>query len=105
VQLLEAAPACPQEHGLEAASMEVIIARSGLSIGAADGECRYRLSLSTQRLIAEVGGRSRFRHVRFSSVRSNPDDGQPLVCSINWRLCMFPTVSQPCFVWGPAICS
>ena len=33
-QVLEAARACLQEHGLEAVSMEMIIARSGLSTGA-----------------------------------------------------------------------
>jgi TetR/AcrR family transcriptional regulator, transcriptional repressor of aconitase len=33
-QILEAARACLQEHGLEAVSMEMIIARSGLSTGA-----------------------------------------------------------------------
>jgi TetR/AcrR family transcriptional regulator, transcriptional repressor of aconitase len=33
-QILEAALACLQEHGLEAVSMEMIIARSGLSTGA-----------------------------------------------------------------------
>src|ERR1700691_3924642 len=33
-QVLEAARACLQEHGLEAVSMEMIIARSGLSPGA-----------------------------------------------------------------------
>src|ERR1700678_1547014 len=32
-QVLEAARACLQEHGLEAVSMEMIIARSGLSTG------------------------------------------------------------------------
>jgi AcrR family transcriptional regulator len=35
--LLEAARACLQEHGLEAVSMEMIIARSGLSTGAVYG--------------------------------------------------------------------
>ncbi len=33
-QIVEAAQACVQEHGLEAVSMEMIIARSGLSAGA-----------------------------------------------------------------------
>jgi AcrR family transcriptional regulator len=33
-QILDAARACLQEHGLEAVSMEMIIARSGLSTGA-----------------------------------------------------------------------
>ena len=33
-QILEAARACLQEHGLEAVSMEMIITRSGLSTGA-----------------------------------------------------------------------
>jgi AcrR family transcriptional regulator len=33
-QILEAARACVQEHGLEAVSMEMIITRSGLSTGA-----------------------------------------------------------------------
>ena len=33
-QIIEAARACVQEHGLEAVSMEMIIARSGLSTGA-----------------------------------------------------------------------
>src|ERR1700744_2535533 len=32
-QILDAARACVDEHGLEAVSMEMIIARSGLSIG------------------------------------------------------------------------
>jgi len=36
-QILEAARACLQEHGLEAVSMEEIIARSGLSTGAVYG--------------------------------------------------------------------
>ncbi len=36
-QVLEAARACLQEHGLEAVSMEMIIARSGLSTGAVYG--------------------------------------------------------------------
>jgi AcrR family transcriptional regulator len=36
-QVLEAARACLQEYGLEAVSMEVIIARSGLSTGAVYG--------------------------------------------------------------------
>src|ERR1700683_4816920 len=36
-QILEAARACLQEHGLEAASLGVIIARSGLSTGAVYG--------------------------------------------------------------------
>ncbi|HTW11040.1 MAG TPA: TetR/AcrR family transcriptional regulator [Acidimicrobiales bacterium] len=36
-QVLEAARACLQEHGLEALSMETIIARSGLSTGAVYG--------------------------------------------------------------------
>jgi AcrR family transcriptional regulator len=36
-QVLEAARACLQEHGLEAMSMEMIIARSGLSTGAVYG--------------------------------------------------------------------
>src|ERR1700735_4656768 len=36
-QILEAARACLQEHGLEAVSMETIIARSGLSTGAVYG--------------------------------------------------------------------
>ena len=33
-QIIEAARACVQEHGLEAVSMEMIIAKSGLSTGA-----------------------------------------------------------------------
>jgi AcrR family transcriptional regulator len=36
-QILEAARACLQEHGLEAVSMEMIVARSGLSTGAVYG--------------------------------------------------------------------
>jgi AcrR family transcriptional regulator len=36
-QVLEAARACLQEHGLEAVSMEMIIGRSGLSTGAVYG--------------------------------------------------------------------
>jgi AcrR family transcriptional regulator len=36
-QVLEAARACLQEHGLEAVSMEMIISRSGLSTGAVYG--------------------------------------------------------------------
>ncbi|MGD0314035.1 MAG: TetR/AcrR family transcriptional regulator [Acidimicrobiales bacterium] len=36
-QILEAARACLDEHGLEAVSMEMIIARSGLSTGAVYG--------------------------------------------------------------------
>jgi len=36
-QILEAARACLQEHGLEAVSMEMIISRSGLSTGAVYG--------------------------------------------------------------------
>ncbi len=36
-QILEATRACLQEHGLEAVSMEMIIARSGLSTGAVYG--------------------------------------------------------------------
>src|SRR5580658_4167973 len=36
-QVLEAARACVQEHGLEAVSMEMIIASSGLSTGAVYG--------------------------------------------------------------------
>src|ERR1700683_2459117 len=36
-QVLAAARACLQEHGLEAVSMEMIIARSGLSTGAVYG--------------------------------------------------------------------
>jgi TetR/AcrR family transcriptional regulator, transcriptional repressor of aconitase len=36
-QILQAARACLQEHGLEAVSMEMIIARSGLSTGAVYG--------------------------------------------------------------------
>jgi AcrR family transcriptional regulator len=36
-QILEAARACLQEHGLEAVSMEMIIERSGLSTGAVYG--------------------------------------------------------------------
>src|ERR1700722_2190518 len=36
-QVLEAARACLQEHGLEAVSMEMIIPRSGLSTGAVYG--------------------------------------------------------------------
>jgi AcrR family transcriptional regulator len=36
-QILEAARACLQEHGLEAVSIEMIIARSGLSTGAVYG--------------------------------------------------------------------
>ncbi len=36
-QVLEAARSCLQEHGLEAVSMEMIIARSGLSTGAVYG--------------------------------------------------------------------
>jgi AcrR family transcriptional regulator len=36
-QVLEAARACLQEHGLESVSMEMIIARSGLSTGAVYG--------------------------------------------------------------------
>lgn len=36
-QILDAARACLQEHGLEALSMETIIARSGLSTGAVYG--------------------------------------------------------------------
>ena len=36
-QVLEAARACLEEHGLEAVSMEMIIARSGLSTGAVYG--------------------------------------------------------------------
>jgi TetR/AcrR family transcriptional regulator, transcriptional repressor of aconitase len=36
-QVLEAARACLQEHGLEAVSVEMIIARSGLSTGAVYG--------------------------------------------------------------------
>jgi TetR/AcrR family transcriptional regulator, transcriptional repressor of aconitase len=36
-QVLEAARACLQEHGLEAVSMEMIVARSGLSTGAVYG--------------------------------------------------------------------
>jgi AcrR family transcriptional regulator len=39
-QILEAARACLQEHGLEAVSMEMIIARSGLSTGAVYGYFR-----------------------------------------------------------------
>ena len=36
-QVLEAARACLQEHGLESVSMEMIVARSGLSTGAVYG--------------------------------------------------------------------
>src|ERR1700677_2488800 len=36
-QVLEAARACLQDHGLESVSMEMIIARSGLSTGAVYG--------------------------------------------------------------------
>jgi AcrR family transcriptional regulator len=36
-QILEAARACLEEHGLEAVSMEMIVARSGLSTGAVYG--------------------------------------------------------------------
>jgi TetR/AcrR family transcriptional regulator, transcriptional repressor of aconitase len=36
-QVLEAARACLEEHGLEAVSMEMIVARSGLSTGAVYG--------------------------------------------------------------------
>ncbi|MGD0055419.1 MAG: TetR/AcrR family transcriptional regulator [Acidimicrobiales bacterium] len=36
-QILEAARACLQEHGLEAVSMEMIVVRSGLSTGAVYG--------------------------------------------------------------------
>ncbi len=36
-QVLEAARACLQDHGLEAVSMEMIVARSGLSTGAVYG--------------------------------------------------------------------
>ncbi|MFZ0767851.1 MAG: TetR/AcrR family transcriptional regulator [Acidimicrobiales bacterium] len=39
-QVLEAARACLQEHGLEAVSMEMIIERSGLSTGAVYGYFR-----------------------------------------------------------------
>jgi len=39
-QVLEAARVCLQEHGLEAVSMEMIIARSGLSTGAVYGYFR-----------------------------------------------------------------
>src|ERR1700689_1753746 len=72
-QVLEAARACLQEHGLEAVSMEMIIARSGLSTGAVYGYFKGKdqiISAVVTDGTAEMG-----RHL--APVLTNPEPPPP----------------------------
>jgi TetR/AcrR family transcriptional regulator, transcriptional repressor of aconitase len=55
-QILEAARACVQEHGLEAVSMEMIISRSGLSTGAVYRYFKGKEEIMTAAVAAATAG-------------------------------------------------
>jgi len=68
-QILDAAAACMQEHGLEAVSMEMIIARSGLSTGAV-----YRYFTGKDEIIsAAVTGGMAGLAAAMAPILANPD--------------------------------
>ena len=72
-QILRAAQACVQEHGLEAVSMEMIIARSGLSTGAV-----YRYFRGKDQIIsAAVAGGTAGLARALAPVFANPDPPPP----------------------------
>src|ERR1700728_402415 len=72
-QILEAARACLQDHGLEAVSMETIIARSGLSTGAVYGYFTGKddiISAAVTEGTAELGA-------RLAPILQNPEPPPP----------------------------
>src|SRR6516165_11971930 len=72
-QILDAARACLLEHGLEAVSMEMIIARSGLSTGAV-----YRYFKGKDEIIgAAVVATAREIGVAFAPILAGPSAGLP----------------------------
>jgi TetR/AcrR family transcriptional regulator, transcriptional repressor of aconitase len=72
-QVLEAARACLQEHGLEAVSMEMIIARSGLSTGAVYGYFKSK----DQLISAVVGEGTAAMAENLAPVLTNPEPPPP----------------------------
>jgi AcrR family transcriptional regulator len=72
-QVLEAARACLEEHGLEAVSMEMIIARSGLSTGAVYGYFKGKDQIINA-VVAE-GTAAMAEHL--AAVLTNPDPPPP----------------------------
>ena len=72
-QILDAARACMLEHGLEAVSMEMIIARSGLSTGAV-----YRYFKGKDELIeAAITTAAREIGAAVAPILASPDPGPP----------------------------
>jgi AcrR family transcriptional regulator len=72
-QILDAARACMLEHGLEAVSMEMIIARSGLSTGAV-----YRYFKGKDELIeAAITTAAREIGAAVAPILASPDPGLP----------------------------
>ena len=72
-QILDAARACLLEHGLEKVSMEMIIARSGLSTGAV-----YRYFKGKDEIIgAAVTASAREIGVAFAPILAGPSPGLP----------------------------
>jgi AcrR family transcriptional regulator len=72
-QVLEAARACLQEHGLEAVSMEMIIAHSGLSTGAVYGYFKGK----DQIINAVVAEGTAAMAENLAPVLNNPDPPPP----------------------------
>ncbi len=72
-QIIEAAQVCVQEHGLEAVSMEMIIARSGLSAGAV---YRYFSGKGEIMAAAVAGGLAGLARA-LAPVLANPDPPPP----------------------------
>jgi len=68
-QILQAALACVQEHGLEAVSMEMIIERSGLSTGAVYRYFKGKDEIITAGVIGGTSGLGR----ALAPVFANPD--------------------------------
>jgi len=72
-QILDAARACMLEHGLEAVSMEMIIARSGLSTGAV-----YRYFKGKDEIIeAAIAGAAREIGAAVAPILASPVPGLP----------------------------
>ena len=72
-QILDAARACMLENGLEAVSMEMIIARSGLSTGAV-----YRYFKGKDEIIeAAIAAAAREIGTAVAPILASPDPGLP----------------------------
>ena len=72
-QIIEAARACVQEHGLEAVSMEMIIAKSGLSTGAVYRYFAGKDEIMTAAVTVALAGLAQV----LAPVLANPDPPPP----------------------------